>query len=108
VKKGLPAKTHYKITNGIYDLFSDVLNKNGQNVRTDNNKGLSGKNEENSRHDQLVQNGQTRKPETDNQESPKWTINNTIINNTESNNTNNQSINHEHIDKLLYLPISLV
>lgn len=81
-KKGLPSKTHYKITNAIYSLFSDMPNKNGQIVRTDNSVVSEFKNSVNSDSKQSGQIDRTREDKMSDTERSNCPTNNTKVNNT--------------------------
>lgn len=112
-RMGLPAKTYYKITNGIYDLFVDINNENkiSQNGRTDNINVSDVKNDNKPRHDQISQNGRTRSAILAEPDQPKWQGNNTRINNTnliiEEEEEKNKNIpeNNSFHDLKNYLPM---
>lgn len=103
-RMGLPAKTYYKITNGIYDLLKDIHeknNKNGQNVRTDKTNVSDTNKHDNDRHNQNGQNVRTRVDNNAEQDNPKSLPNNTRVNNTRINNTNLEDFEEE--EKIIYI-----
>lgn len=101
-RMGLPAKTYYKITNGIYDLLSDIENKNGQNVRTDEIRVSDDKNFENHRHRQNGQNVQSTTDKLSNNDQPKSLSNNTEFNNTNLINEEEEEIKKARADNSAY------
>lgn len=101
-RMGLPAKTYYKITNGIYDLLSDIENKNGQNVRTDEIRVSDDKNFANHRHRQNGQNVQSTTDKLSNNDQPKSLSNNTEFNNTNLINEEEEEIKKARADNSAY------
>jgi len=80
---GLPAKTYYKITNGIYDFMTGKDNKSRQFVQSDQTNVPDDENTQKPRHDQHGQIVQSRAVKMSNLGWSNCPPNNTRTNNTD-------------------------
>ena len=105
--KGLPAKKHYRITNGILEVLGLVPSKVGKNNRPDNNNDSDDKKQSKPRSNQVGKNDRPKSAKNAEQGRSKVPSNNTISNNTLSNNTKDINLSISEEIENTSLPINL-